>query len=130
LLVTSRRLDLDGAEHGGTIKKPSDERLGSALHRYGDGESEPPISALPSLYDELEEDDDIEHESVTVTHDSGWSLSAYGGGYVIFGHLDRAETERHMNGVSRDDIVRLWTLLANGDIDAVAREPWKPGYGP
>ena len=105
----------------------SEDNMFTIMHRYGDGETDPPLTVLPALYEELDAPD-VEHISVTVTHDSGWSLSAYAGGSLVFEHLDRGE-ERHMDNVGRDEVIRLWTLLINGDIEAVATAAWKTGYG-
>lgn len=34
---------------------------------------------------------------------------------------------RHMTTVCRDEALRLWKLLAAGDINAVELEPWQAG---
>jgi hypothetical protein len=33
-----------------------------------------------------------------------------------------------MNGVERGRILRLWTVLADGDLATIEAEPWLPGY--
>jgi hypothetical protein len=99
-------------------------------HRYGADESNPPLSKLPALLDELDERlDDIEHTSVSLTHESEWCISAYRGGLLIFENVESQEdTGRHMDGVPTERIVALWTLLSAGQIEAVASEPWLQGY--
>jgi len=91
-------------------------------------ESPQGISDFRDLLSELEEaPEDEEHTSVSVTHESEWCLSAFRGGYIIFEHLENGG-ERHMRGVSDDQIVQLWTCLANGDIQTIEQAPWHPGY--
>ena len=37
--------------------------------------------------------------------------------------------ERHMSSVTKQETLRLWRLLATGDIEVVLREQWIAGYG-
>ncbi len=30
--------------------------------------------------------------------------------------------------VSKERVLALWRLLAAGDIEAILKEPWRPGY--
>jgi hypothetical protein len=99
----------------------------SIVHRHGSSDKNPSLDSLSDLYDELQLDD-IEHVDVTVVHDdSGWAMSAYGSGRLIFEHLGEGG-ERHMIPVSKDRVLELWRLLAAGDIDTLLKEPWRPGY--
>jgi hypothetical protein len=96
-------------------------------HRTGDMERVS-YSAFPELLKELDADlEDIEHASVSVTHESEWCLSALRGGYITFENLEEGEP-RHMSGLSPEKIVSLWRLLAEGNLDALESEPWQPGY--
>jgi hypothetical protein len=101
----------------------------SVIHVDGSGDDDPPLDSLSELYDELLSADD-EHPDVTVVHqDTGWSMSAYRDGRLIFGHLgDRGHGDRHMIPVSKKRVIELWIKLIEGDIDAITAEPWKPGY--
>ena len=97
-------------------------------HRLGAMTSNPPLSALGSLLNELKENtEDQEHRSVSVTHESEWCLGAYGGGYVTWENLEDGPP-RHMAGVTDEKLIGLWEALARGEIDLVEREPWLPGY--
>lgn len=96
-------------------------------HRYGKTTREPPFSAFRSLLRELDDKDDEEHCSVEVTHETEWSLGAYGGGYIIWENLE-ANSPRHMRGVSDEKILLLMEAVAKGDFDFVENEPWLPGY--
>jgi hypothetical protein len=97
-------------------------------HRYGAMTSNPPSTTFASLLRELDErPEDQEHCCVSVTHESEWSLGAYVGGYVTWENLE-SDNPRHMDGVPDAEILRLWELLAAGDIAAIESEPWLPGY--
>jgi len=96
-------------------------------HRLGNME-EAPRSTFPILLKELEASpEDIEHTSVSVTHESEWCLSAYRNGYVAFENLEEGEP-RHMVDLAPEKIISLWHLLADGNLDALEVEPWQPGY--
>jgi len=62
-------------------------------HRYGDMESSESVSILAELLRELDDDlEDTEHDSVSVSHESEWSMSVWRGGYVVFEHLENGGT--------------------------------------
>jgi hypothetical protein len=71
--------------------------------------------------------DDIEHPSVSLTHESAWCLGAYQGGLLVWENLDAGEP-RHMNNISREQVLSLWLKLADGRLDEIEAEPWLPGY--
>lgn len=98
------------------------------LHADGSGETDPPIEALSSLYDELLTTD-AEHGDVSVIDDrTAWCLSAYRDGRVILGNL-QGGGERHMLSVPKEQVLDMWRKVAAGDIDSVLAEPWQPGLG-
>lgn len=86
------------------------------------------FSNFAALLRELEDrPEGTEHGSVAVTHESEWSVSVSRGGYVIFENLETGG-ERHMNAVPARKIFELWRCVAKGDIAALEKEPWVPGY--
>ena len=98
-------------------------------HRYGDSESDPPLSVMSTLLDELEVRlEDEEHTSVSVIHESEWGLGISTGGYVTFEHVEGNGQPRHMRGVPRPKLLELMRSMAAGDLVALEREPWRPGY--
>lgn len=102
----------------------------TVTHRYGNMDREPPVESFAALLDELRDrPDDAEHGAVAVTHDSEWSISVARGGYVIMEHLEEGG-ERHMLGVSDAEILRMWHLLAAGEMGPLEALPWQPGYAP
>ena len=99
----------------------------SILHADGSGDSNPPLTSLGALLDELKTAD-REHGDVAVVHEgTAWCLSAHRDGRLVFENL-RDGGERHMIPVERAKVLELWGLLIAGQMDAILREPWKPGY--
>jgi hypothetical protein len=41
---------------------------------------------LPNVIDQLDGEEDIEHPDVTVSHESGWSVSLYLSGLIVLGN--------------------------------------------
>jgi hypothetical protein len=100
-----------------------------AYHRFGASERDPPVSAFPLLLDELEgHPEDQDHSSVSIIHESEWGLGFSKGGYVTFEHVEGEGEPRHMIGVSRQKQLAMMELLAKGDLAALERELWRPGY--
>jgi hypothetical protein len=98
------------------------------VHMDGSGEDNPPLESLSDLYDELFTSG-IEGDVSVIHDDSGWAMSAFRDGRLIFGNLADPTSERHMLPVSKERVLELWKQLINGDIEGILVEPWKPGYG-
>jgi hypothetical protein len=96
-------------------------------HVSGAMESDPPLSALPALLEELATAD-AEHPDVAVGHESGWTLSAFSRGALVWENVEEPETVGHLTDVDRLEIRRLFEAVAMGDVDAVSALPWRPGY--
>ena len=94
--------------------------------RWGGDELEPSILRMREILAELDAED-IEHTSVSLTHESEWCLGAYPGGLVVWENLEEGEP-RHMNHASREQVLNLWLKLAHGRIEEIESEPWLPGY--
>jgi hypothetical protein len=59
------------------------------------GRPKPPRSAFDALLDEVDEDStDVEHVGVSVTHESGFSLSIHPGWRVVLDELDVLTSSR------------------------------------
>ena len=89
-------------------------------------ERDPDVTAIERLLDELAAADG-EHPDVALSDASGWTLSAFPGGRVVFENVE-ADDARHLAGVARGAIADLMRALATGDLDVVDRQPWQPGY--
>lgn len=84
---------------------------------------------LDSLVAELDEADDAEHPDVSVTHESGWALSAFSSGLVVWENIEGDGPAVHRASMDRVEVRRLFGLLASDDVEAVAAMAWEPGYG-
>ena len=96
-------------------------------HIHGSSEVNPLLESLDALYEELKQSD-AEHTDVGVTHESGWSLGAFQSGLLVWENVDDGDP-RHMCGIDSEHTLRLWRLLAAGNIDEIDREDWQEGYG-
>jgi hypothetical protein len=90
-------------------------------------DQDPPDSALPALADELAAADD-EHPDVAVSDESGWTLSAFGNGRVVWENVEEDDEPRHLEAVDRDRLVAMFEALARGDIASIEANPWMTGY--
>lgn len=87
------------------------------------------LSAIAELIAELDGPIDNEHPDVAVSDDgSGWMLSAFQSGRLVWENPDSDDEPRHMVEVSRPDISRIMALVATGDLDGVESLEWLPGY--
>jgi hypothetical protein len=97
-------------------------------HVSGAMDEDPPTTALATLVAELENADD-EHPDVAVSHESGWTLSAFANGSVVWVNVEEDEVNpRHLDGVDRDQLVAMFETLATGDLSSIEAYPWVPGY--
>ncbi|MGW4820100.1 hypothetical protein ACWEP4_14085 [Streptomyces sp. NPDC004227] len=71
-------------------------------------------------------DADDEHPDVSLSHESGWSLSAFAGGLLLWENTeDDSVVPGQMHAVSREEVLRLFELLAAGGIAAIETLPWQ-----
>jgi|SRR3954462_12430517 len=86
---------------------------------------EPHPETMRRVLDGLAEADD-EHPDVSLTHESGWCLSAFQGGLLIWENPDdNSQAPGEMHEVAREEVLRLFGLLAAGDIASVEALPWQ-----
>jgi len=97
-----------------------------ATSRWGNSIHEPNKKQLRDLLGELDKND-IEHVNVSVTHESEWCLGAFPSGLLVWENLENGEP-KHMNLVSRDQVLSLWLMLAAGSVLEIEALPWLPGY--
>jgi hypothetical protein len=86
-----------------------------ATNRNGAMERDPSPERLDDLVRELDGPEDIEHGDVSVAHESGWALSAFPSGLVIWQNLEERAPERRVEAVTRDQVRRLFDGVARGD---------------
>jgi hypothetical protein len=100
-------------------------------HRYGGDDRDPPLTALGPLLDEVDQDPaDIEHTSVSVTHESGWCLGIYKSWRVTLENLDDLDVQpRHLNlGADRAAVLEPMRTTADGGLESLFTRDWQPGY--
>ncbi|TLQ45371.1 hypothetical protein [Streptomyces marianii] len=86
---------------------------------------EPDSETMRRVLDGLADADD-EHPDVSLSHESGWSLSAFVGGLLLWENTeDDSVVPGQMRAVSTDEVLRLFGLLAAGDIAAIDTQPWQ-----
>jgi hypothetical protein len=97
-------------------------------HRYG---SMSPFVAddIDALLAELDAPADPENPDMTVTHESGWSLSAFPSERLIWQDLEGDGPAAHIVDVDRATARRLMVAVGSGDLAAVHDAGWSPGYG-
>lgn len=101
--------------------------------RWGGTERVASESRMRELLAELDQDDP-EHPDTWLSHESGWSLSVFQSGLVVWEYVEDPGEERteprHQVGVSREKALDLWLKLSRAELDAIEQEPWRPGYSP
>jgi hypothetical protein len=86
---------------------------------------EPDPETMRRVLDGLAEADD-EHPDVSLTHESGWCLSVLHGGLLIWENPDDdSAAQGQAREVAREEVLRLFGLLAAGDIASVEAHPWQ-----
>ncbi len=96
-------------------------------HLDGSMEQRAPLDSIADLLAELDRADG-EHTDVAISHGSGWTLSAFADGRLVWENVEDDDEPAHLEGVPRDEAVRLSRLVATGDLDQVAAQPWRAGY--
>ena len=96
-------------------------------HAYGTAEQLVDVDALPELIAELASSDE-EHGDVSISLESGWTLSAHRDGSVVWGNVEGDEEPRHLVGVTGDEMVKLFRLVAERDVGRLESLPWRVGY--
>lgn len=98
--------------------------------RWGAAEIAPSIARMREILKELDPADP-EHPDVSLTHESGWTLSIFESGLVVWEDIEAAEYKpRHMIDVDRERALSMWLQLSRGDLAAIEQQPWQPGAFP
>lgn len=99
------------------------------MHRTGEMTEYVGAADLDGLILELDGPEDHEHPEVAVTAESGWTLSAFGNGLLVFENVEADVPARHRSGLTRTEAQHLFTLLVQGDLEEIESLGWAPGYG-
>ena len=71
---------------------------------------------------------DKEHPDLSLIHDaSGWSLTLFPSGNVVWENLDDEAGAATLTGVSRNRAYELWLMLSRGEIEQLKRQGWRAG---
>lgn len=100
----------------------------SVTHIDGSMEQPDDVSGFAELLGELNAAT-VEHGDVAVGHESGWTLTVLARGRVVWENVEEGSAPKHLDGLSRDEILELMTLVAAGDTNDVEARAWAPGYG-
>jgi hypothetical protein len=98
------------------------DRMGASIPEPSEKKMKESLSSLSRF--------DPEHPDVSLIHESEWSLSVFGSGLVVFENVETDEGPWHMISVPVSDTLKLWHLLAEGNLDELKQFPWVSGYGP
>jgi hypothetical protein len=91
---------------------------------------DPTPADVLDLLAELDGPEDPEHPDIWIEHASGWSLSAFSSGLLIWENAEEsAEGPRHMREAPRELIRELFCAVAADDVGIVSSQAWSPGYG-
>ena len=107
----------------------SDQVVFHVTDRWGAMESNVSVERMRELLTSLDDIEDKEHPDVSLTHNSGWCLSAFPGGLLVWENVEASTDPKYMRDVPQEKVLELWSKLAQGDIDAISSEPWVDGYG-
>lgn len=99
------------------------------VNRNGEFLPDPELGNLARILGELDGPADPEHPDVSLVHESGWALSAFPNGLLVWENAEWDGPPRHRTRVPRLDVERLWRALAAGEIAVVEAYGWDPGYG-
>ncbi|MFJ2739744.1 hypothetical protein ACIO3O_08755 [Streptomyces sp. NPDC087440] len=88
---------------------------------HGNAVDEPDAAARRTLIVDGLADPEAVNPEVSLTHESGWSLTAYAGGLLLWENVEEEGTAapETRDGVSVDEVVRVFDLLAEGEVEKV-----------
>ncbi len=87
-------------------------------------EADPRSSALDALVAELD-GADREQPDVAVSHQTGWTLSAFASGRLIYENAEDDNTPRREMVVERTVLRELFGALAEGDFRRLESQDWR-----
>lgn len=94
-------------------------------HLDGGMDEDPTVESLPALLGELTSADD-EHSDVSISDESGWTLSAFRGGALRWENVeDDAVAPRQIELGDGAAVLRLFEAVARADLSAVESQQWE-----
>ena len=98
----------------------------SLTKRWGESVTDPEHGDLVAALEELSVHDP-EHPDCWLENDNGWVISAFGAGLVILEGPTHDDGAFYMRAIPKEEILRLWKLLRDGQLDEIRRSPWVRG---
>ncbi|MCP4309158.1 MAG: hypothetical protein GY926_11475 [bacterium] len=95
--------------------------------RQGEFISNPNDDTIDRVLAELDDPLDPEHPDVSLGHESGWTLSVFPSGLLLWENVESDDGPRQRARIDRREIRRLWLALAKGDLASVEGFGWNPG---
>ena len=95
--------------------------------RWGETYENPSEKELRQALSDLATDD-AEHPDCWLSDDEGWSIAAHQGGSVVLENIATSEGPWHLPKLSSDEVLGLWQLLQNGQIERIRQRQWIEGY--
>ncbi|MCX5203289.1 hypothetical protein OG897_17785 [Streptomyces sp. NBC_00237] len=93
---------------------------------HGNAVDEPDAATLRTLVVDGLADPEAVNPEVSLTHESGWSLTAYAGGLLLWENVEDEEAgAATLDEVEGEEVVRLFGLLAEGEVAKVAGVGWQ-----
>jgi hypothetical protein len=92
-------------------------------HLDGSMEADVAEGAIEALISELDHAD-AEHTDVSIADSSGWTLSAFADGRLIWEDAEGGVDGRIAFDVSPNDVRRLFCCVASGQLDAIHQFSW------
>ena len=101
--------------------------LGANLtKRWGESVADPEYGDLVAALEELSVDD-LEHPDCWLENEDGWVISAFGSGLVILDRPTGEDGPCYLNAIPKEEVLRLWKLLRDGQVDEIRLSPWTRG---
>ena len=92
-------------------------------------EHDPPIESLDALLAELDYIDH-EHPDVAVSHESGWTLSAFPSGRLIYENVEDLDIPPRQLFLDRAARNGLFRLVAAGEFERIEAYRWEAYVSP
>ncbi|GHH36373.1 hypothetical protein [Streptomyces candidus] len=93
---------------------------------HGNAVDEPDADTVRRLVQEGLAATDTDNPDVSLTHESGWSLSAFAGGLLLWENVeDETAAAGSLDKVAEEEVLRLFALLSGGEVEKVAELDWQ-----
>ncbi|MFI5806286.1 hypothetical protein [Streptomyces sp. NPDC051561] len=93
---------------------------------HGDAVDEPDAATVRTLVVDGLADPEVANPEVSLTQESGWSLTAFAGGLLLWENVeDEAAEALTLDEIDKEEAARLFALLAAGEVEEIAALKWQ-----